>query len=49
MLVLCLDLVTILLVKPLVASCVFDPEEAMLDHDKEDVLDDATVVSYLKR
>ena len=40
MLVLSLNLVLVLFVKPLIALGVFDTKEAMLNHDEEDVLND---------
>lgn len=39
-LVLSLNLILVLIVKPLVTPCILDPKEAVLDHDEEDILND---------
>lgn len=35
-------MILVFLMQPLVAPCIFDPQESMLDHDEEDVLNDPT-------
>ena len=39
-LILCLHLILILIMQPLVAASIFNAQEAMFNHDEEDILND---------
>lgn len=40
-LILCLHLIPVLIMQPLVAASILNAQEAMLNHDEEDVLNDS--------